>query len=155
MERKEVINKKLYNNNSGLPKLGNLYGNRVSIVSAYFRAQDYYQSFGSGMTYCRYNQINVWWKKRETVKFKLNYRSYFTDSATKNIIEKLNNLDNKAKRRSNFIIDSNLFSLISNIDILKFKYRFDGEPYEEKFSRTVRERVEIILALNFRVKWKI
>jgi len=51
-----------------------------------------------------------------------NYRSYCTDSATKSIIEKLNNLNNKAKRRSNLVIDCNLFSLISNIDILKLSY---------------------------------
>ena len=35
-------NKGLYNKNSGLPKLRNQYGNRVSIVPAYFIVQNYY-----------------------------------------------------------------------------------------------------------------
>jgi retron-type reverse transcriptase len=34
----------------------------------------------------------------------------------------LNNLNNKAKRRSDLVIDSNLFSLISNVDILKLSH---------------------------------
>lgn len=50
------------------------------------------------------------------------YRSYCTDSATKSILDKLNKLENKAKKRSNFVIDSNLFSLIRNVDILKLSY---------------------------------
>jgi len=51
-----------------------------------------------------------------------NSRSYCTDSTPKGIIEKLNNLNIKARKRSNLIIDSNLFSLISDVEILKLAY---------------------------------
>jgi len=52
----------------------------------------------------------------------LNYRSYCTASTPKSIIEKLNNLNAKARKRSNLVIDSNLFSLICDVEILKLAY---------------------------------
>jgi retron-type reverse transcriptase len=51
-----------------------------------------------------------------------NSRSYRTDSTPKGIIEKLNNLSIKARKRSNFVIDTNLFSLICDVEILKLAY---------------------------------
>jgi uncharacterized protein (UPF0248 family) len=115
-------NKELYNKNSGLLKLRNQYSNRVFVVSTYSINQNYYQSLNNRIYFSKYNQSNFWWKKRETVKFAFNYRSYCTDSTPKGIIEKLNNLNNKARKRSNLAIDSNLFSLISNLEILKLAY---------------------------------
>jgi len=85
------------------------------------------------------------------------YRSYCTGSTFKGIIEKLNHLNNKAKKRSNLVIDSNLFSLISNVEILKLAYANlkskPGNPTPGIVSETLDEtNMELLNSISNEIK---